>query len=333
VKKAIWLLLVLSFLFTLAVCSEQQVKVRPLIAYERGEDTNDIVLENEFLELRFLAQTAQIVLRDKVRGTEWHSTPPGAGSDKLANVVTMDSMLSQFSLQYSDVSGVGETLHSSSSSVDRGYYNYEVVNGGLEVNYTVGNVARTFIIPIAVPEDRMKPFLDNMGSDERRRAEANYRLYDINNLRANDDRGALLSQYPDLANEKIYVLRDSTQEFMKEQLEELFAEAGYTRDDYFDDASRYPVSGGAERPAFTITLRYALEGNSLVVSVPFDRIAYNHSYPIVRLDVLPFFGAGGLDDEGYLLVPDGSGAIINFNNGKFNPLCMGGMRLCPAMFL
>ena len=319
-KKAIWLLLVLSFLFTLAVCSEQQAKVKPLIAYERGEDTKDVVLENEFLELRFLAQTAQIILRDKIRGTEWRSTPQDVETDKLANVVTTDAMLSQFSLQYADVSGVGEILYSNSSSVERGYYNYEIVNGGLEVNYTVGNVARTFIIPIAVSEARMKPFLDNMDSDDRRRAESNYRLYDINNLRSNDDKNALLSQYPDLANTKIYVLRDSTQEFVKEQLEDMFSNAGYTRDDYMEDVSRYPVASGEERPAFTITLRYTLDRNSLIVTVPFDKIAYNPSYPIIRLDVLPFFGAGGLNDDGYLFVPDGSGALIYFNNGKFNQI-------------
>jgi hypothetical protein len=319
-KKAIWLLLAFSFLFILAVCSKQQIRAKPLIAYEIGEDAEDVVLENEFLELRFLAQTARIILKDKIRGIEWHSSPPEAASDNLANVVTMDAMLSQFSLQYADVSGVGETLYSGSSSVERGYYNYEVVNGGLEVNYTVGNVARTFIIPVAAPEERMKRIFDSMETDDRRRVEANYRLYDINNLRANDDKGALLSQYPDLANEKVYALRDGTQEFMKEQLEELFAGAGYTRDDYIEDASRYPVSSGAERPAFTVTLRYALDGKSLIVTVPFDRIAYNPSYPIIRLDVLPFFGAGGINDNGYLFVPDGSGALIYFNNGKFNQI-------------
>ena len=318
-KKTACLLLVLSFLFTLAVCGKQQVKVKPLVAYERDENAKDVVLENQYLELRFLEQTARIILRDKVRGTEWYSTPSGVASDRLADVVTMDAMLSQFSLQYADVAGVGETLYSA-SSVERGSYNYEIVDGGLEVNYTIGNVARTFIFPLAVPEERMKPFLENMETSARRRAESNYRLYDIDKLLANDDKSALLSKYPELAREKIYVLRDSTQEFVKEQLEELFAEAGYTREDYLEDASRYPAASGEEKPAFTITLRYVLEGNSLIVSVPFDRIAYNPSYPITRLGILPFFGAGGLEDDGYLFVPDGSGAIINFNNSKYTQI-------------
>ncbi len=37
---------------------------------------------------------------------------------------------------------------------------------------------------------------------------------------------------------------------------------------------------------------------------------------VESISLLPFFGAGGLEDEGYLLVPDGSGALIDFNNGK-----------------
>ena len=312
--------MVLGLLFSLSGCGKQQIRAKPLVAYEKPEDAQDVVLENEFLELRFLSENAQIILKDKIKGTEWHSTPPNAASDALSNVVTMDMALSQFSLQYSNVSGVGEILYSSSSSVDKGVFEYELIDGGLEVNYTVGNVARSFIIPTAAPEERLKVFLNKMESDVRRRVEANYRLYDIDNLRANDDKAALLERFPDLAQEKIYVLRDNTQEFMREQLEELFAEAGYTRDDYFEDASRYPAAAGPERPAFTITLRYYLDGKSMIVSVPFDRIAYHPSYPIIRLDLLPFFGAGGMDDDGYLFVPDGSGALIYFNNGKYNQI-------------
>jgi hypothetical protein len=319
VKKAIWLFLGLCVLFTLAACSKQQIRIIPVVAYEKGEDTEDIVLENNFLELRFLPETAEIIIRDKIKGAVWRSSPPDAASDQMANVVTMDLMKSQFSLQYSDVSGVGETF-SSSQSIERGAYEYALVNGSLEVNYTVGNVARTFLIPPAAPEDRMLSFLGRMETEDRRRVESNYRLYDINNLRSNDDRGALLAQYPDLANEKIYVLREGTQEFMREQLEEIFKAIEYTREDYYEDVSRYAASTGAERPAFTVTLRYTLDGKSLLVSVPFDKIAYRTLYPVIRLDLLPFMGAGGLQDEGYLLVPDGSGALINFNNGKFNQI-------------
>lgn len=32
--------------------------------------------------------------------------------------------------------------------------------------------------------------------------------------------------------------------------------------------------------------------------------------------LLPFFGAASKSDKGYIVVPDGCGAVINFNNKK-----------------
>jgi len=321
VKRTLWLLPVLFIICTLAACNRPQARIKPVVGYEKSEDTETVVLENSYLQLRFLPETAGIILVDKSSGREWHSTPADALSDRTATVVVMDSMKSQFSLQYANVSGVGETLYSSSQSIDRGAFEYKLIDAvTLEVNYTVGNVPRTFLIPPAIPESRMLPFLDKMELDDRRKIETSYRLYDIDNLRSNDNRSELLSLYPDLSNEKVYVLRENTQEFMKEQIEEFFDAVGYTREDYLDDASRYPSSSGADRPAFSITFRYSLDGRSLVVNIPFDSIGYSINYPIIRLDVLPFMGAGGLEDEGYLLVPDGSGALIYFNNKKQSQL-------------
>jgi hypothetical protein len=118
----------------------------------------------------------------------------------------------------------------------------------------------------------------------------------------------------------MYVLRDTTQEYMKEAMEGLFAQTGYTIDDYSEDASLYTVPEGADKPAFNVTLRYTLDGKSLLLNVPFDRIAYRTAYPITQLSLLPYMGAGGIDDKGYLFVPDGSGALIYFNNKKQNQL-------------
>ena len=327
-KKILWLLIIFSILFTLISCTKRQIRVKAVVGYEQeleeGEEPPQvIVLENNFIELRFSPETADITLIDKVKGTQWHSTPPDADSDLSATPVTRELMKSQFSLQYANVSGVGETLFSSSQSVEKGAFSYEVVDGdlggqALEVNYTVGNVARSYIIPIVTTEERFQYYLDRIDSSVRNRARESYRLFDINNLRANENRSELLTRYPDLANEKLWIIRDSTQEYMKQDMEEWFAAAGYTREEYMEDAARQ-ISGGAdERAAFSFTFRYELDGRSLVVSVPYDKIAYRVAYPIIRLDILPFLGAGGLQDQGYIFVPDGSGALIYFNNGKGN---------------
>ena len=313
------LLFLFFILLALSSCDTQRTGIVPVIGYERGDDTEDIVLENDFLELRFLPETAGIILKDKLRGAEWHSTPPGASTDQMANPVTLEMMNSQFSLQYSSVSGVGEIWHSSVMSIAYNAYEYGVVDGGLEVNYTVGVVDPTFLIPTVAPEERMLVFLGRMGEDDRRFATSIYRLYDPDNLRAGEDKTALIAQYPDLADGKTYVLGD-VRDFMKARGQGIFENAGYTLEDYYEDSARYVPPPESIKPAFTVTLRYTLEGKSLLVSVPFDRIAYTPSYPVVRLDLLPYFGAGGPEDSGYLFVPDGSGALIYFNNGRQNQI-------------
>ncbi len=40
------------------------------------------------------------------------------------------------------------------------------------------------------------------------------------------------------------------------------------------------------------------------------------AYKIVTMNLIQAFGAGRADENGYIFVPDGSGAVINFNNGK-----------------
>ncbi len=74
---------------------------------------------------------------------------------------------------------------------------------------------------------------------------------------------------------------------------------------------------------------YQLTGDGFTVTVPFEdfiehigegRTAADRgtvSYWGIRsISILPYFGAADSEDEGYMLIPDGSGALINFNNQK-----------------
>jgi len=322
VKKFAWLLLILIS-FLAVSCNARTAKPKPVLMYEISEDAKaqkDVVLENNYLNLRFLPDTAEIILTDKSSGVQWRSNPPNPAADQMTDVVTRQLMESQFSLDYADNSGVGMTLQSGVYSVQRDAYEYEVVNGALEVRYTVGDLARNYRIPPAMNEERMNEYLDRMEDDERGIVESTYRLYDINNLRLNDDKDKLLAEFPELAKIKLWVLRVVSPDFMKEEAEESFKKAGYTMEDFVEDSMRYELSGGAIKPAFSIMLRYILDGKSLIVNVPFDKIGFRAAYPITQLTLLPFMGCGSTTDSGYMLVPDGSGSLIYFNNQKQNQL-------------
>jgi hypothetical protein len=316
-RKVIWLLL-LVLIVLLSSCNQHNSRAKNVIIYENDGTTEDIVLENQYLELRFFPETTQFILTDKTTGTQWRSNPQG--NDLLADTITRYLNSSLFSLEYADVSGIGMTLYSSEQSVSFGAFNYNISGETLEVNYTVGNLDRTYIIPPAIPEERMLAYMEKMDSGDIGVIKAGYRVYDINNLRSTDDKDDLLTKYPDLSKRILYVLRADTREYLKAEYEEIFERIGYTYEDYLDDIDNYPLISGKEKPAFNVTLQYSLEENALVVNIPFDKIAYRAAYPMIRLGVLPYFGAGGMEDSGYLLVPDGSGALILFNSGRHNQL-------------
>ena len=74
---------------------------------------------------------------------------------------------------------------------------------------------------------------------------------------------------------------------------------------------------------FYIPVSIILEDNSFTATIHTDEIDEQYGtvegdliYELVTMNLLQSMGAGRADEEGYLLIPDGSGAVINFNNGK-----------------
>ncbi len=68
---------------------------------------------------------------------------------------------------------------------------------------------------------------------------------------------------------------------------------------------------------FEIPLEYRLEEDTLVVSVPAKGIK-EHGASLYRIQLLRYMGAANKAENGYMVVPSGSGSIINFNNGKLS---------------
>ena len=68
--------------------------------------------------------------------------------------------------------------------------------------------------------------------------------------------------------------------------------------------------------SFEIPLEYRLDGDAVDVSIPLSEVKENGGGSIFRIQMLRYFGATGTEEEGYMLVPNGSGSLINFNNGK-----------------
>jgi hypothetical protein len=66
-----------------------------------------------------------------------------------------------------------------------------------------------------------------------------------------------------------------------------------------------------------IPITFTLEQDYMKVSVLTGEIKEEDATKIVTtMSILKYFGAAGVNDKGYYVIPDGSGALIEFNNGK-----------------
>lgn len=67
---------------------------------------------------------------------------------------------------------------------------------------------------------------------------------------------------------------------------------------------------------FDVPVEYRLEDDYLTVSIPACGIKEYGSGYVSRIQLLRYMGAAHDDEEGYIVVPNGSGSLIYFNNGK-----------------
>lgn len=294
--------------------------------YSEEEEGKVINISNDQLEFVMNADTTQFAVTNKSNGQTWYSNPQTAEADTLSSGVNKAMLSSTLIVKYSDSKGQDFSYDNYSYGIKDKRYSLEVTkdeNGkenGVKVLYTVGDIQKTYMVPLAISEERMDQFCAKMDDGDAKKIKNFYRRVDINNLRATDNKDELLSQYPDLADTKVYVLRDvQNQSDSKLQMfQDIFESAGYTNEEYEYDNSRINVSTDTGEAAFNIAVYYRIEGGELVVDVPMNEIVYKDEYPITNLTILPFFGAAGMEEQGYIFVPDGPGGIINFNNGKIS---------------
>lgn len=69
---------------------------------------------------------------------------------------------------------------------------------------------------------------------------------------------------------------------------------------------------------FDIPLEYRLGEDYVTVSIPACGIKEYGAGYVSRIQLLRYMGAGHTSEDGYMVVPNGSGSLIYFNNGKTN---------------
>lgn len=97
----------------------------------------------------------------------------------------------------------------------------------------------------------------------------------------------------------------------------LYKIAKFTHDDLYEQNKIFGIETNVSSNVnFFIPVEYTLDGEDLLVKVPTSHIVENNDFKILSIDVLPYFGSTLINENGFMFIPDGSGAIINTNETR-----------------
>ncbi len=285
----------------------------PAVFYGSENNRAEYIMENEFLHFRMDGETSYFTLTDKKSGEVWHSVPESGAEDPLADATMKKWLQSTMILTYTIPSGLSTIFDNYTNSIQNGSFQIEQLEGGsVRVDYLIGEQVRVYVIPEILSETRFNELIGNMDKSQQTKVKAIYRKLDPADPPSGETAESLLEKYPMTAEGPVYVQREGVAEYRCEQVEELLAQQGYTYEDYENDK----IPGGDEETLiqFNVSVIYSLEGNSLTTRIPGESLRCPNGYLMTGLQVLPYFGAGSTEDTGYLLIPDGGGAVIDFNS-------------------
>lgn len=274
-----------------------------------------LVAENENLELYFDEVETDIAIKEKSTGQVWFSNPVDIENDTVSSGYYQKMLKSQIVLTYINESTQSSTMNNYTASIEEGQFEVEKLEDGIKITYMIGEGSAFILLPEAIEKERMEGFLETMSDSQKRKINRNYILYDPSQMTEKelDEIGA---QYPTVKEKSLYILRGGVKDYLKEEMAGYFEEAGYTEADLELDTANIGYEEGNDSVWFQVPLTYRLEGETLLASIDPKEIVYNdNGYYLVNIDMLKYFGAS-MKEEGYLFVPDGSGALIYFNNGK-----------------
>lgn len=278
----------------------------------------EAVCENEKYRMYFHSQSLAVGILDKKSEKIHFTNPHNAESSAEYLGENAERISSQVVLDYVDADNVSKQLFSSTDAVALGQFAGKIYENGIEVEFSIGEEHETPMFPTVMSVADYKKFLSGLKTLDKKRIENYFILIDISKITDEGEKKQLIDKYPLLKKEPLYII--GVELTSREQLiiAEIFRENGYTKEKYSADSKKYGFELETEKyPNFKLKVRYVLTENGLTVTVPVDSIRFDsQNFKLREIEILPYFLSEKCDPygQGYIFIPDGSGAIIDINN-------------------
>lgn len=257
-----------------------------------------LVCESDTLKMYLEESSSNVAIYDKRTGVTTFAAPPNADDDELANSKNVSYLKSHIIITYFNASRTTGTYDSYSMAVENEQVTYEAIENGIRVIYDMGDYSENMgTIPL---------YLSNEKFDE------------ISALLSEDDAKSLGRYYSttsDIAGMRQLLGTVKSNKRTQAKIQEILDGIGFTEEDYLAQMELAGVEASVPI-SFTIPLEYRLTDDYVEVSIPVSGIEERGGGSIYKIEMLRNFGAAHSDEDGYIVVPNGDGSIINFNNGK-----------------
>lgn len=273
-----------------------------------------LVEENSGFKLYYNPQTAEIAVYDKSNDKLWRSNPASRENEKIAVGSNLGLVNSQVAVTYFD-NNQEKTIDSYTEGVKFKQFFAKSIENGIAVTYKLGrNKITKDNLPQAIPKTKFeKLILPNIKSESARQLVQKY--FKFTTIKNNSDSDKLKQTYKNIRITDLYILDRFTPEMFYNEIMNALLSTGYTPDDIASDNKATGIKlNPLVVPSFVITIQYKLDKTGLTAEVDSSKIYSTKEYPAYSIRLLEFFGAASQNDKGYIVLPDGSGSIINFDN-------------------
>jgi len=264
--------------------------------------------------------TTGIALYSKANGKVLYTQIPDSQMEEAApvNEEIRARMRSNLIVTVMNTQNGAESEYSSFyDSVDNGSFEIKQIQNGVRIQYIIGKIPAERVNPQAISEKRFNEVLQTAGNGASE-IQKRYLKLDINTVADSTQKAQYLEQYPACKTQIIYILRPNMQEYLLDNVHEAFIQAGYTNEDKArDEQEIIPDAVPDEIPElYKIPVDFVLNDDVFSASINCDEIKHSAvAFPSV-IGFVPYFMSGFGSDEGIILLPDGSGSVMNLNNGK-----------------
>ncbi len=256
-----------------------------------------VTSENGVIQFYYGPETGEIAVKNTKTGDIMFSNPYTVGEKNIISSADKYKYLSQITIDYRYIATNWAGTYSSYKDATLcDQMEITVKDNGISVRYLLGEIEKEIVLPLEISEETLNSLLEKIAESKRWLIEGMYT--------------------PKSSAPGIYMLDSSTPERNKLRAAAMFEEVGFTLDDVHAEYDKIGYERkDKEIPQFDVTIDYTVTNDGFTAEIDASEMSYDMSkYYITSMNVLPYLSAAERTDTGYSFIPDGSGAIVRFED-------------------